>query len=106
MYHTNSFLFKQPLNRTALSAPKPARLIPAMVRRIVWQRDRGQCSYVSPLTGQRCDCRRGLEIDHKKSFALGGKHELENLRLLCRSHNQLHAIEVFGEKHMEKYLKG
>ncbi|MEK7357433.1 MAG: HNH endonuclease [Bdellovibrionota bacterium] len=38
-------------------------------------------------------------------FALGGSNDLENLRLVCRSCNQRSAIEVYGAKKMESYLK-
>ena len=31
----------------------PSRYIPAEVKRLVWARDRGRCSYVNPKTGQR-----------------------------------------------------
>ncbi|MBK9322947.1 MAG: HNH endonuclease [Bdellovibrionaceae bacterium] len=32
-----------------------------------------------------------LEVDHIKPLALGGEHRAENLRILCRAHNQLAA---------------
>jgi 5-methylcytosine-specific restriction endonuclease McrA len=62
-----------------------ARSIPAHVRREVWQRDGGRCTFQS-ATGRRCECRRGLELDHVKPVALGGEASTENLRLLCRTH--------------------
>ena len=40
------------------------RAIPAGVRRQVWQRDGGRCSYVDPQTGRRCNSTHLIEIDH------------------------------------------
>ncbi len=37
------------------------RAIPAAVRREVWQRDGGRCSYVDPRTGRRCASRHLLQ---------------------------------------------
>jgi len=71
------------------------RYIPASIRRLVWQRDTGQCSYKSP-NGQLCGERSFLQIDHIKPWALNGKHKLENLRLLCSPHNRYRAEQTFG----------
>ena len=38
------------------------RAIPAAVRREVWQRDGGRCSYVDPRTGRRCASRHLLQV--------------------------------------------
>src|SRR5262249_38164259 len=38
------------------------RYVPAAERRAVWQRDKGQCSYVGP-DGRRCEARTHLEYD-------------------------------------------
>jgi len=55
-------------------APRPAagsRHVAADVRRAVWERDKGQCTYVSE-SGRRCEARRGLQYDHAREFARGG----------------------------------
>ncbi len=78
-----------------------SRHIPAAVRRQVVERDRGKCAYVSP-EGVRCGCEWDVEVDHVLPFSLGGTHELENLRLLCRAHNILMAEQVFGESGMRR----
>src|SRR5262249_20723184 len=64
------------------------RCVPAAVKRAVLERDRGQCTFVAP-NGDRCDARVRLEFDHIKPVARGGLATLENLRLRCRTHNQL-----------------
>ena len=73
----------------------PSRYIPAEVRRLVWARDRGRCSYVNPKTGQRCGSRYMLQMDHIKPYALGGRSTKENMRLLCAGHNRFRARETF-----------
>ncbi|MDE0026540.1 MAG: HNH endonuclease [Spirochaetaceae bacterium] len=66
-----------------------SRYIPAAVKREVWRRDQGCCSYVDPHSGRRCGSRYRLEIDHIVPFALGGGAEPENLRLRCGAHHRL-----------------
>jgi len=75
--------------------------IPAAVKHRVWLRDGGQCCYVSQF-GERCPERRMLEIDHKTPVARGGGHDADNLRLLCRYHNQSMADQVFGVEWMSR----
>ena len=75
------------------SAPKHqikkiSRYIPSHLRKYIWKRDQGQCSYVHHETKRRCASRHLLQIDHIQPFALGGRSEKENLRLLCAGHNQ------------------
>ena len=75
----------------ASSTPKPrasGRAIPAAVRRKVWQRDGGRCSYLDRRTGRRCNSRHLIEIDHILPHALGGVADPENLRLLCHAHHR------------------
>ena len=66
-----------------------SRYIPVGVRREVWRRDQGCCSYVDRHSGRRCRSRYRLEIDHVVPFALGGATELSNLRLRCSAHHRL-----------------
>ena len=65
-----------------------SRYIPAAVRREVWRRDGGCCSYVDPHSGRRCGSRFLLELDHIVPFALGGSAEPGNLRVYCAAHNR------------------
>ncbi|MDE0217929.1 MAG: HNH endonuclease signature motif containing protein [Spirochaetaceae bacterium] len=66
-----------------------SRYIPAAVRREVWRRDQGCCSYVDRQSGRRCGSRYRLEIDHIVPVALGGGAEPANLRVRCRAHHRL-----------------
>ena len=67
---------------------KTKRYISSKVRRHVWMRDQGKCTYVCPKTKRKCISDHLLQIDHIKPFSLGGTNEADNLRLLCASHNQ------------------
>jgi hypothetical protein len=77
------------------------RYIPARVRRAVWERDHGRCTFVG-TNGHRCESRRFLEFDHVEPVAraggapAGGSAAAEGVRLRCRTHNQLEAERVFG----------
>ncbi len=77
------------LNGFGASPGSRSRYIPVAVRREVWRRDNGCCSYVDPHSGRRCGSRYRLEIDHVVPFALGGATELWNLRIRCRAHHRL-----------------
>ncbi len=82
------------------SARRP-RYIPAPVRRAVWERDYGQCTFVS-ANGKRCAARQFLEFDHVEPVARGGKATVEGLRLRCRAHNQFEAERAFGAEFMSR----
>jgi 5-methylcytosine-specific restriction endonuclease McrA len=78
--------------------------IPAAVKRAVWERDGGRCTYVS-TEGRRCESRWQLEYDHGEPAARGGPSTIENTRLRCRAHNLLHAEKTFGREHMAKFRR-
>jgi hypothetical protein len=78
-----------------------ARHIPADVKREVHERDEDRCTFVSE-NGKRCDSRRMVEFEHDVPRARGGESTPENLRLLCRAHNQLMAEREFGAKFMDR----
>ena len=87
------------------SGPARSRYIPAQVRRAVWERDQGQCTFVG-TNGRRCRERRFLQFDHVEPFARGGKATVEGLRLRCRAHNQYEAERVFGAEFMSRKREG
>ncbi len=78
------------------------RGIPAPVKRAVWERDRGQCTYVSG-DGSRCPERHKLEYHHEVPFALGGDRSVQNTRLLCKAHNLYMAEKDYGKEKMDAY---
>ena len=75
------------------------RYVPADVRRAVWQRDGGQCTFMSEA-GHRCPARRRLEFDHVLEYARGGEATVDGMRLRCRAHNQYQAERTFGSEFM------
>ena len=93
--------------RTRKAPPEPSddpRAIPAEVRRQVWERDSGKCTFVG-ADGRRCESRFQLEFDHVEPVALGGKATVEGLALRCRPHNIRMAERVFGEEFMARYRR-
>jgi hypothetical protein len=77
-----------------------ARFVPAHVRRAVWARDEGRCTFIGDK-GHRCRSRRFLEFDHVAPVARGGQATVDGIRLRCRTHNQFEAERVFGKTFME-----
>ena len=71
------------------------------VKRAVWQRDEGQCTFVSD-SGRRCEARRDLQFDHVKEFARGGEATVDNIRLRCPGHNQHTAEQSYGAGFMKQ----
>lgn len=51
------------------------RKIPAHIKREVFKKDNGMCT--------KCGSSKKLHYHHIKHFARGGKHEVDNLTLLC-----------------------
>ena len=86
--------------RARRGTPK-GRHVPADVRRQVWQRDGGRCTFVSDK-GHRCEARTRLEFDHATPVARGGSATVDGMRLRCRAHNQFEAERVFGEGFMKR----
>ena len=84
---------KRPANATRRT--KSRRHIPAAVKRAVWHRDQGSCTFVGE-GGRRCGSSRRLEFDHVEPVARGGGATVDNLQLRCRAHNQYAAEQTFG----------
>ena len=86
----------------ATTKPRPgrgtkagSRHVPADIQRRAWQRDAGQCGYVSK-DGRRCTERSYLEFHHAEPYSLGGEATVENISLRCRAHNVYEAELIFG----------
>ena len=89
-------------NRTETHSDSSSRYyIPRPLKRLVWQNAHSQCTKIT--NGRRCTETRALEIDHIKPFVLDGTTTIENLRLLCRTHNQYRTRETFGVKKVEAW---
>jgi hypothetical protein len=82
---------------------KSKRYVPAAIVQAVWRRDEGRCSFTDVKTGRRCESQHALQMEHIHPFGRGGGSSFENLKLLCPSHNQFAAIQVYGLTKMQKY---
>jgi hypothetical protein len=80
------------------------RGIPKAICRNVWERDGGRCAFVS-ADGHRCEATRKIEFDHITPLARGGRTTADNLRLLCRQHNQFEAERVLGKDQVAQRLE-
>jgi len=65
------------------------------------ERDGGR---VAP-DGARCDCRAWLEYDHIIPRAMGGRDDVDNVRLLCRAHNRLAAEQAYGQATIDRIVE-
>jgi 5-methylcytosine-specific restriction endonuclease McrA len=93
---------RRPRRRPAGTSATPgSRYVPAQVRRAVWERDQGQCTFVG-AKGNRCKARKLLELDHVDPVARGGQATIDNMRMRCRAHNQFEAERIFGVGFMER----
>jgi len=77
-----------------------SRRVAADVMRALYARDQCRRTFVSQ-DGKHCEARHFLEIDHVKPWARNGASTIDNLRLRCRAHNQLHARQQFGGAYVD-----
>lgn len=94
------------LERTKFAStarPRPRRThagkgrhIPAAVKRVVWERDGGRCTFAG--AEGRCAETSGLEYHHQLPYARGGPADANNLTLRCRAHNAYDARLAFGDR--------
>jgi hypothetical protein len=84
-------------DRPTGSTTRASRYRPRHVGRAAWQRDEGQCGFISK-TGLRCTERAFLEFHHIEPYARGGPATVENISLRCRRHNQYEGELVFGKR--------
>ena len=87
------------------SPDKGPATVSAELRRQVWNRDGGRCTWTGP-EGRRCDSGWQVEVDHVDPVGRGGTATLGTLRLLCKSHNLLYAEQVYGPRVMARYRSG
>jgi hypothetical protein len=71
------------------------RYVSNEVKRAVHERAGQQCSFVG-ANGVRCTARGFIELDHRTPVALGGQPTTDEIRVLCRPHNQYEAERILG----------
>jgi 5-methylcytosine-specific restriction endonuclease McrA len=95
---------KPRVRRDQPAAKADSRHIPHEVRRQVLARDGARCTFLS-TDGKRCDQRALLELHHEQPFGRGGAATVENIRVLCRAHNQLLAERDYGQAFMRERIE-
>ena len=85
-----------PRARATAPTTSTTRHVPAAVKRVVWARDEGRCAFVGGHG--RCTETGFLEFHHVTPFAFGGRTDVDNLQLRCRSHNAYEAARDFGDQ--------
>jgi hypothetical protein len=86
-------------------APIASRHIPDAVKRAVYERDGGRCTFVDDQ-GRHCTATAFLEFDHEEGFARTHQHDPDKIRLLCRAHNQHAADRLYGRAFMDRARAG
>ncbi len=78
-----------------------SRHIPDAIKREVFERGGGRCTFADER-GRRCAETGALQFDHQDGFARTHLHRADRIRLLCRSHNQHAAEQMYGRAFMER----
>jgi 5-methylcytosine-specific restriction endonuclease McrA len=94
----------EPTSRLAQRGAEVRDYDPAAIRREVWTRDAGRCSYESPES-RKCGAREYLEFHHQVPWARCREHAPSNISLRCRSHNRYAAVLAFGSELMAAYRR-
>ncbi len=90
--------YESSLDKTRKSRGTSGRAVPAAIKKNILKRAGGVCEFPG------CDERHFLELEHIKPYAMGGGHEINNLKLYCKTHNQRAAILLFGQGHMDQFM--
>jgi hypothetical protein len=91
------------LSRDGAKAPTSAlrsHISPATKRAIVAKHG-WQCSFVG-VDGRRCESRAFLQFDHICPKGIDGTGAEDNVRILCRAHNQYAAERIYGAAVMQR----
>ena len=108
LFLCNDYLKKQEKVKTTVdkeAVGKNSRYIPTAVKQKIKIRSNQRCEFVSK-NGVRCSSCFKLEYAHIVPYSRGGLNTANNLMLLCKAHNQLDALIIFGSEKMGPYLNG
>lgn len=76
--------------------PSQTRYIQRSAYRALYEEAAHRCQFTVPQTGRRCESKYRLQVEYCQPYSLGGSNDLENLQLLCATHNALRARRGFG----------
>jgi hypothetical protein len=79
--------------------------VPNDTMRQIVARDGLRCTFVGS-DGQRCGSHKFIQIHHEDPWARGGGETVDNLRILCASHNRLLAERDFGRELVADRIQG
>ncbi len=74
-----------------------SRQVPVAVKRTVWVRDLGRCTFLG-TDSHRCGERAFVEFHHVRPYAVGGRPTVDNIQLRCRRHNGYKARQYFARE--------
>jgi hypothetical protein len=88
---------KDPFIESSQRKAKPSngtkrKYISVKLRREVFNKANYRCEYINPASGQKCQSRHQLQLDHIQPLSCGGKDEIINYRVLCGVHNRHEAL--------------
>ncbi len=78
-----------------------SRYIPEAIRRAVYERDGGCCTYVDE-TGRRCNSTHKVTFEHRSGFARTHVHSVDDIVVMCEAHNQHAADKMYGRAFMDR----
>jgi hypothetical protein len=90
----------KPRPRKIKKAPK-GRTIPTEVRREVWKRDAGKCTFKGS-DGTRCNATHFIQFHHIDPYGKDGPPTVANVTLHCAAHNEYEAKREYGEAYLQE----
>ena len=72
-----------------------SRYIETNIKNEVLKKSGHQCEFIGNQ-GKRCEAKTKLEYAHHYPYSLGGENTVQNLKMLCKTHN-LFEVQIIGQ---------